>query len=136
MNKLNYPGDCRDFVPNRIVGPDIHGAWWLPVSAHYFDGVTTIYYKPVPPAQLPPNAVAMSKQVVAQQQIRRMKWHITTGYQMPSVPSAPQKSEPSSLQYQVSRGSGGHQKRAGSGGSKLTRSQRELLKRFRKPESR
>jgi hypothetical protein len=131
VNKLHYKGDHRKFNPKRVVGPDQWGAWYLPVTAHYFDGVTTIFYKPVPPDKLPPQCHALSKQVVAQQQIGRTQ-------QCPpeSGPSPKTRLPDSSLDYQVSRRSGGQRKTAGSGGSKLTKSQRELLKRFRKPESR
>jgi hypothetical protein len=124
VDRLHYKGDCRDYVPNRIVGPDMYGAWYLPVSAHYFDGVTTIFYKPVPPDKLPPHAALLSKQVVAQQQGRTQQWP------RGNVPSQPTKLPDSSLQYQISRRSGVRQTK--SGAKRLTKSQRELLKRFRK----
>ena len=124
MNKLHYKGDCRDYVPNRIVGPDVWGAWYLPVSAHYFDGITTIFYKPVPPDQLPPQAALLSKQVVAQQQQRSGQWPRGNETSQPTR-------LPDSLQLSpISRRSGNRQTRSGAKG--LTKSQRELLKRFRK----
>lgn len=124
MNVLTYPGDHRKFQPNRIVGPDVWGAWYVPVSAHYFDGKTRIFYKPVPPDKLPPQAALLTKQVVAQQQARSGQW--AGG----SAPLPQMKSPDSSLQYQISRRSGNRQ--TGSGAKGLTKSQRELLKRFRK----
>jgi hypothetical protein len=123
MNKLHYRGDRRNFVPNRIVGPDVWGAWYLPVSAHFFDGITTIFFKSVPPDRLPPQAALLSKQVVAQQQQRSGTWR-------GSAPSPPTKLPDSSLQYQISRRSGHRQ--TGSGTKGLTKSQRALLKRFRR----
>ena len=124
MDKLHYRGDCRNFVPNRIVGPDIFGAWYLPVSAHYFDGITTIFYKPVPPDQLPPQAALLSKQVVAQLQQRSGQWP------RGNETSQPTKLPDSSLQYQISRRSGVRPTKSGE--KRLAKSQRELLKRFRK----
>jgi hypothetical protein len=98
MNKLHFKGDHRKFVPNRIVGPDVWGAWYLPVTAHYFDGVTTIFYKPVPPEQLPPDAAAYSKRIVAQQQRGKVDQWPRGNMSSPSerLPS-------SSLEYQISR---------------------------------
>jgi hypothetical protein len=126
MDKLHYKGDCRKFVPNRIVGPDTWGAWYIPVTAHYFNGITTIFYKPVPPDKLPPQCVEMSKQVVAQQQQGKVQQWPRDG----SGPSPEPRSQPQSLQYQILRRSAG--KTGASKGSGLTKSQRELLKRFKK----
>lgn len=51
---LHYPGDRRNFDPDLLVGPDLFGAFYSPVSAVY-DGhsdMTTISFRPVPPAEL------------------------------------------------------------------------------------
>lgn len=34
-NTLNYPGDHTDYNPDTILGPDLHGAYYTPVTAHY-----------------------------------------------------------------------------------------------------
>lgn len=122
MDKLHFKGDHRKFVPNRIVGPDNFGAWYLPVTAHYFDGVTTIFYKPVPPEQLPPDAALYSKQIVAQQQRKAHQW---PGNAL-SLPTRLPSSSPASL---TSPPSGNLPTRSAAKG--LTKSQRALLKRFR-----
>lgn len=129
MNKLHFKGDHRNFVPNRIVGPDMWGAWYLPLTAHYIDGVTTIFYKPVPPDQLPPQAALLSKQVVAKQhQGRTQQWPRGNESSLPTrLPS-------SLLASPTSRLSGSPQ--TGSGAKGLTKSQRALLKRFKKQGSR
>lgn len=131
MNKLHFKGDHRKFIPNRIVGPDRWGAWYLPVSAHYFDGVTTIFYRPVPPDQLPAHAAMRSQQELKQRQKEGSKqWPVGSG------PSPSPRLPNSSLAYQISRRSGGQKKTGASGGTGLTKSQRELLKRFKRPTSR
>lgn len=128
VNKLHYKGDCRDFVPNRIVGPDVWGAWYLPVSVHYFDGITTIFYKSVPPDQLPPQAAMLSKQVVAQQQ------PLTGGplWARGTVPSPLRRSPDSSVASPTSPGRTVRRQQEARAAKGLTKSQRELLKRFRK----
>jgi hypothetical protein len=125
MNKLHYKGDHRKFVRNRIVGPDMFGAWYLPVSAHYFDGVTTMFFRPVPPEQLPPQAALLSRQVLAQrQQEGKQQWpRESESSQLTRLPD-------SLLQYQISRRSGNRQ--TGSGAKGLTKSQRALLKRWKR----
>lgn len=125
MNKLHFKGDHRGYVPNRIVGPDNWGAWYLPVSAHFFDGYTTIFYKPVPPDKLPPQAAMLSKQVMAQRQREG-----NTPWPHMSGPLTPPRSPESLLQYQISRRSGSRQTQSGAKG--LTKSQKALLKRLRK----
>jgi hypothetical protein len=128
MDVLTYKGDHRKFQANRIVGPDMFGAWYIPVTAHYFNGYTRIFYKPVPPEKLPPQCIAMSKQVVAQQQRGKVQ-------QWPrgNEPSPQTKLLSSSLQYHISRRNGNP--RTSSGAKGLTKSQKELLKRFKRPGS-
>ncbi len=53
-NVLHYRGDCTDFDPDQIMGPDLHGAYYRPVSADY-DATTdrtTMQFRPIPPAEL------------------------------------------------------------------------------------
>lgn len=139
MDRLHYPGDHRRFNANRIVGPDIFGAWYRPVTAHYFDGVTTIFYRPVATADLKPHMVEMSAKVIRMEQDRRLldpkylreearRW-------LPEAQAALSRKMNSSNSLQlspISRRSGGRQKKAAPAATQLSRSQRELLKRLRK----
>lgn len=54
MSQLHYPGDCTNFDPDHIMGPDMYEGHWLPVSATYDPGtdLTTMTLRPVPPAEL------------------------------------------------------------------------------------
>jgi hypothetical protein len=53
-NVLHFPGDCTNYDPRLIYGPDLYGAHYKCVGAE-FDPVlnrTTLQMKPVPPADL------------------------------------------------------------------------------------
>lgn len=65
MDKLHFKGDRRKFNTNKVVGPDTFGAWYRPVSSRYFDGVTTIFYRPVPPADLRKDMQQYSSRIIA-----------------------------------------------------------------------
>jgi len=55
MNTATYPGDCTDFDPAAYVGADTAGAFYRPIEATYDaeTDVTTIRYRPIPPADMP-----------------------------------------------------------------------------------
>jgi hypothetical protein len=66
MDKLHFKGDHRKFNPNKLVGPDMFGCWYRPVSAHKdFGDVTTIFYRPVPYADLRKDMQQYTDRVVA-----------------------------------------------------------------------
>lgn len=54
MNVLNFPGNCADADFTRPMGPDLHGAYYLPVWGEYDPEAdrTTMRLRPMPPAEL------------------------------------------------------------------------------------
>lgn len=54
MNVLNFPGNCSDADGTRPMGPDLYGAYYLPVSTEYDPEAdrTTMRLRPLPPAEL------------------------------------------------------------------------------------
>ena len=52
-NTINYPGDCTRFDPERILGPDLHGAYYRQISATYDQGFdrTVMRLRPIPPKE-------------------------------------------------------------------------------------
>lgn len=53
-NTLNYRGDCTPHNPDAIYGPDLHGAHYIPVTAHYNPAAdrTKITLRPMSTTQL------------------------------------------------------------------------------------
>lgn len=45
-NTINYPGDCTRFDPERILGPDLHGAYDQELDR------TVMRLRPIPPKEL------------------------------------------------------------------------------------
>jgi hypothetical protein len=131
MDSLQYPGDHRKFLPNRVVGPDMFGAWYRPVSATYFGGVTSIFYRPVPPDELPPALREMSAKVIALRDMWKdwKIWHGRAAERAAALSAGPQWSNllQASLISQQRR-----TPVAALSGSRNRKSHRELQKRFRK----
>jgi hypothetical protein len=133
MDKLTYPGDCREFIPNRVVGPDMWGAWYRPISAHYFNGVTTIFYRAVPPDELPGECREMSAKVVALRDMWK-DWKIWHG-RATEIAAAFLHGPRWSNLLRASLISQQRKPQAVRSGSRNRRSHRELQKRFRKLHS-
>ncbi|AOE43989.1 hypothetical protein SEA_DELIAN_49 [Gordonia phage Delian] len=53
-NTMNYRGDCTEFDPEQILGPDVHGAYYRIVDADYdrATDMTKRTFKPIPPSEL------------------------------------------------------------------------------------
>ncbi|QGJ87293.1 hypothetical protein SEA_WOCKET_47 [Gordonia phage Wocket] len=53
-NTMNYRGDCTEFDPEQILGPDLHGAYYRIVDAVYDPPMklTKRTFKPIPPSEL------------------------------------------------------------------------------------
>ncbi|AMS03943.1 hypothetical protein BJD58_gp43 [Gordonia phage UmaThurman] len=53
-NVMNYAGDCTEFDPDQILGPDLHGAYYRITSATYDPAadMTKRTFKPIPPSEL------------------------------------------------------------------------------------
>jgi hypothetical protein len=53
-NQLHYRGDCRNFDPDHIMGPDVFGACYVAAAAEYDAerDMTTLTLRPLPPAEL------------------------------------------------------------------------------------
>lgn len=66
-NVLNYKGNRVLFDARRLGGPDMDGAFYRPVSAFYnaISDCTAITFRPVPPADLPPEAVLAAARQLA-----------------------------------------------------------------------
>jgi hypothetical protein len=54
VNLLHYRGDCTDFDPDHVMGPDMYGGHWIPTGASYDADadMTTLTMRIVPPAEL------------------------------------------------------------------------------------
>lgn len=74
MDNLHYRGDCTDIDPNRLLGPDLHGAFYLPVAARFSQatGTTTVAVKPVPPAELDEHFDALNHEATERHRIRNL----------------------------------------------------------------
>ena len=132
MDKLHFHRKLPKLDINRVFGPDMHGAWYRPVSQRhdYLSGVTTVFFQPVPPKDLPKQMLTYSQRIqtdrkdprqwlneVVEQLCQNRKW-LNLLARLPT-----------SLQ------SGFRPIKEESAATALTSSQRELLKRFRKPGS-
>jgi hypothetical protein len=104
------------------------GAWYRPISAHYFDGVTTIFYRPVAHDDLPDHMKAYSLRIIAARKDPR-QWlkEIVDAYCRNPKWQSLLRPLLDSLPY------GKVPVRAA---SKLTKSQRKLLQRFNNPAMR
>ena len=53
-NAISFPGDCTDFNPQHIIGPDLKGAYYLPESASYdaATDTTTVMLRTMSQAEL------------------------------------------------------------------------------------
>lgn len=47
--RLHYRGDCTEYQPNQVYGPDRFGALYRVIDAHYDDehDRTTLYFHPL-----------------------------------------------------------------------------------------
>jgi hypothetical protein len=69
---LHYRGNRVLFDARRIVGPDMDGGFWLPVTAGYDTeaDMTTIGYQPVPPARWPAETLLMRAEHERRKELR------------------------------------------------------------------
>jgi hypothetical protein len=51
-NVLHYNGDCIEFDPDVVMGPDWLGSYYRPVSTTMTDDVTTMTLSPLMPDEL------------------------------------------------------------------------------------
>lgn len=52
--RYRYKGDKRGMVANpRLMGPDAHGVFWVPVREYYENSETLVVFAPVPPDDIP-----------------------------------------------------------------------------------
>jgi hypothetical protein len=60
-NTFNYPGDRANFDPDQILGPDLHGAYYVQQTAIYNPNTnrTAIRLRPLPPDELRERASAL-----------------------------------------------------------------------------
>lgn len=60
MDVLHYPGNCTDFDPEQVLGPDRFRGCWAIKSATYSSELdrTEVALRPIPPAELVERAQA------------------------------------------------------------------------------
>lgn len=70
--KLNYRGDCRNFDPMHLVGPDLGYAFLKPVDAVYdpMADMTTIRFETLLADKLPKRAILFGAKCLHEEQQR------------------------------------------------------------------